>query len=1391
MLSAVPTAGTTLEGRFVIETPIGAGGMGSVYRARDLRTDGAVAIKVMRARDDLPGDDARRFEAEIGVLAELSHPAIVAYVAHGHTDDGRPFLAMEHLSGEDLDARLSRGSLGISESLALVRRVAGALAEAHRRGIVHRDLKPSNLFLRDGAPERVVVLDFGVARQAGGAATGIGIAIGTPEYMAPEQAQGARDVGPAADVFALGCVLYQCLVGRSPFAAEHIAATLAKILFEDPPPASRLRPEVPEAVSELLARMLQKRPEERIADASALLDALGEVSSRGATAAGSSSSRRSTPPPTRLAGLGRTELELVSVILATPPKAVAGATTLEAGSTTFVDEAIAVARRAVALSDLTIERLVDGSVVAALGRQGESAADQAVAAARCAAALRTAFPGTRVAIATARRLAGARGALGEAIDRAGQLLRDPAPTQAAPGEADAGTAGVRLDEVTAGLLDGRVRTVRLARGVVTLHALHDEPTLVDDTRLLLGRPTPCVGREQELATLESALATAFTDEVSRAVVVIAPAGVGKSRLRHELSRRLETRKAAGEPPPFRLDARGELLRAGSPYGLIAPALRRAFDIATTDAPPRAQAKLVEGVSRTCGLDEAAADPLAALLGELCDVPFSVEGRPELESVRQDPRQLQARCGDALVALLGGEGARRSTLVLIEDAHWGDRPSLDLLGRALRELDDRALFVAAFARPELRELSPDLWQGRAIELPLPPLGRRACERLVERVAGDRLDAATVARVAVQSAGNALFLEELVRAAAERGEKREPGEDRDGSAETPPGTVLAMLQTRIARLAPRERRVLRLASVFGETFTYGGVRALLGEDDEPASLDDALAELRRREIVEPLRVAPPRTPRRPERSGGAEAANEAGGAIGDEVALAPASPRSAHELDEQAFRFRHALMREAAYGLLTDEDRRLGHQLAARWLEDREPDPLPIAEHWLRGEANEEAVPWLLRAAERAIDRDDFAEAGRHAARGRALAGDDEIAGEFSAIESLAAYMRWDLPHAAEAAAHALAHARDGTRAWIRAMRAGASVAAYGKREAIQPFVARLASLEPAPPLRAIYCDALLQVGSAAAQTGLTRDATPLIERAERLLAETPGKLPLLHAWAQIIRCTLLRHTDDDLATQLLLLREALAASSASAAPKLQLVLGRDVLAEALSRAGQHDEAETLARRSVQEAARVGGVYGLSHARLALANVLIARGESRHAEAELLARELLAIAGISAGYRAMALDVLAQVALARGAAEDAERAAREAIALSSHTPVRRWLMSAHLADALLARGREGEAEELARGALAELDEAGSGGYAELALILSAGHAAARAGDPRRAAQLARRARQRVVKQASAFVDREAFARFLRQAPGIERLHALEKALERALGGEGAPGAPVAGA
>jgi serine/threonine protein kinase/tetratricopeptide (TPR) repeat protein len=285
------TAGTRV-GIYEIAGPLGAGGMGEIYRARDVRLDRTVAIKALPQAFSHDPDRRARFEREARLVASLSHPNIAGI--YGIEDFERvPFLVLEYVPGETLAARLSRGPIPPPEVAAIARQIASAIAAAHERGIVHRDLKPGNVML---TPEGAVkVLDFGIAKADHGATPGSdtmtreGTVLGTAAYMSPEQARG-KGVDRRADVWAFGCMLFECLAGRRPFQGATGTDTIVKVL-EREPDWSALPSSVPATLREGIRRCLQKDPSQRPSDLDGLrrdLDRMAAVPAGGPTGSGAS-----------------------------------------------------------------------------------------------------------------------------------------------------------------------------------------------------------------------------------------------------------------------------------------------------------------------------------------------------------------------------------------------------------------------------------------------------------------------------------------------------------------------------------------------------------------------------------------------------------------------------------------------------------------------------------------------------------------------------------------------------------------------------------------------------------------------------------------------------------------------------------------------------------------------------------------------------------------------------------------------------------------------------------------------------------------------------------------------------------------------------------------------
>jgi serine/threonine-protein kinase len=275
-----------LSGRYVVERELGRGGMATVYLARDLRHARAVAIKVIQP-DVVAATSRERFLREIRTAARLTHPHVLGVHDSGEAD-GLLYYVMPYVDGETLRARLVRaGALPLSDAVRLVRELADALAYAHAQGIVHRDLKPENVLLSGG---HAVIADFGIAKALAathdngamstiaGRLTATGISLGTPAYMAPEQAVGDGATDHRADLYSLGVVAYEVLAGEHPFGARTPQTLVAAHLTEAPAPLLSRRADVPPALAEMVMQLLAKDPEARPQSAAAVVRALDDLS---------------------------------------------------------------------------------------------------------------------------------------------------------------------------------------------------------------------------------------------------------------------------------------------------------------------------------------------------------------------------------------------------------------------------------------------------------------------------------------------------------------------------------------------------------------------------------------------------------------------------------------------------------------------------------------------------------------------------------------------------------------------------------------------------------------------------------------------------------------------------------------------------------------------------------------------------------------------------------------------------------------------------------------------------------------------------------------------------------------------------------------------------------
>jgi len=305
--AADPLIGRVLGGRYRLVERLGQGGMGTVYRAVHTLMDKPVAVKILRG--ELAGDSeaVARFHREARSASKLDHDHCIRVTDFGQSDDGLLFLVMELLDGESLGSVARRGPVPPARAAAIGLAIAEALQHAHEAGIIHRDLKPDNVFLarRAKGRELVKVLDFGLAKLVaegtlGPAITRDGTVFGTPEYMAPEQAEGEKLDG-RTDVYALGVILYQLIVGDVPFRSTNFMALLTKQVSEDPVPPHERRPdlELPAGLEAVVMRCLEKSADDRFATAQDVADALEPF------AAGDSSQMMLLPTRSEVSGARR------------------------------------------------------------------------------------------------------------------------------------------------------------------------------------------------------------------------------------------------------------------------------------------------------------------------------------------------------------------------------------------------------------------------------------------------------------------------------------------------------------------------------------------------------------------------------------------------------------------------------------------------------------------------------------------------------------------------------------------------------------------------------------------------------------------------------------------------------------------------------------------------------------------------------------------------------------------------------------------------------------------------------------------------------------------------------------------------------------------------------
>jgi serine/threonine protein kinase/tetratricopeptide (TPR) repeat protein len=975
---------------YEITEEIGSGGMATVFRAYQPSMDRHVAIKVIRS--SILHDKAlkERFQREARLIARLEHPHLLpVYDFDGEHDP--PYIVMRYLDGGTLKQVQQQGTVPRGEFLYILRQLAGALDYAHRQSIVHRDLKPSNVMIdKEG---NAFLTDFGIARAAGGNKdlTGTGLMIGTPGYMAPEQARGDGQADKAADIYSLGVMAFESLTGSAPYEHESSFEIILAHMNSPVPKASERAPDLPRGVDGVLAQALAKDPKRRFATATEFVDAL-------------TNALKIKPNETRSALQSMTQTISVDQLAAFRAKTGESDTPSSATPSDQQRQMTAVSVDVKELAEILYESGADAE-------RAKATLDSLWAAFADLAKASGGVPHSRVEAAGLFLWGRDRAREDDADNaiRAALAMRDRTleetrkvlgatwePTEENPLPFVSGitTGPVLLERDTQSgaynasgapiTLAGRLKdaappggvivahdTFSLVRGVFTVHPR--EPLRIRgrkdpiDTYLVTqvkprafrlramgieGVETKMIGREIELRLLQEALTLTLEDGETQVVTVVGEAGVGKSRLLFEFRSWTDIM----EQTVWVFQARATQPSMLQPYSLTRDLFSFRFQILDSDPLSVVHEKFVKGVEEFMG---AGSERKAYFIGQL--VGFDFTSKPEVEAALNDGETFRRMAQEHLGELFASASRVNPVMLYIEDIHWADDRSLDLINNLVRDNTNLPLFVLCMARPSLYERRPQWGEGQRFHerIQLEPLSQLSSRRLVRELLKNVPEVPPTLRdlVVDRADGNPFYIEELIKALIDdriivKGEPSWSVDTTRLSTVRVPATLTGVLQARLDTLPQPLHQLLQRASVAGRIFWDA---AAIHLSRESAGLDadevqEMLANLRDREMI-----------LQREESGFAGTVE---------------------------YVFRHAILRDVTYDTVIPRQRRALHRLVADWLieiggERAGEHTLLVAEHYARAEEASLAAAQLAKAGERALQLSALDEAGTLIQRAREM------------------------------------------------------------------------------------------------------------------------------------------------------------------------------------------------------------------------------------------------------------------------------------------------------------------------------------------------------------------------------------------------------------------------
>jgi serine/threonine protein kinase/tetratricopeptide (TPR) repeat protein len=1252
-----------------------------------------------------------RFQQEANCLATIAHPAIVRYIAHGQTVHGEHYLVMEWLDGETLEDRISGGPIKIGTTVQMIRRVAEALSIAHQHGIIHRDIKPANIFLPGKDMSKIKLLDFGIARR-----------LFDPATLRLTQAG-----------FALGTPMYMSpeqAEGSLDVDARADVFSLGCVFFEC---LTGSPPFMADSTTGTLARVISDQSADVEKHCIGLPRRLIALLRR--MLAKQQDERPSTMNEV-LEELGKltSELRTTGVYPVAAPKRyqpIDGSLLVATGERRLVAVIVVSARES-----QDSPQHVDPGITADLGNL------------------------------LARDLSDAE--FNE--ERMNALSRDMAPFGAHIRRLANGSILVSLTgEAQTTPLDLAARAARCS------------------IKLKQARSTSVLGLSLGYAIKEGELRTEHL--IDSAVRLVSKQHLGSIHVNDEVKRLLEARFEIVVEPDGRarlLFEKGIREAPRTVLGKEIPCLGRErevreleglFEACVEDS--MAQVVVVSGAAG-CGKSRVSyeflermrdsghgfelligrGDPMRTnvslgLLGQAIRGAAGISGTesediqrkrlfahtsrflpmktganirfpdgdlPQLQAARRDARLMADQTIAAWEDWLEAESEHHPILLLLEDLHWGDFASVNYMDSALRVLRKRPLMVVALARPEVDERFHGLWRERQVQrISLPPLGNRAGQEFVKRVLGD-VAPEKMAWLLEHAQGNPCYLEELVRAVASGGDIAEI-----------PSSVLGTVQVRFDAVGGGSKLVLRAASIFGQSFYAAGVKALVGEMSDE-DVDRWLEILVNKEILFSRPVG-----------------------------------------NTRQHVFRHALLHQAAYSMLSPKDQTAGHYLAGDFLEQNgERDAMVLADHFEKGQKPDRAIRWLRVAANQAIEADDLKAALDRVERGVLLGAQGDDLAELRVVESEARFWKGEYVEA-ERAARAGRECSDPKLA-LRAMSAlieALGVAAkYGE---IGKLTEELEHRPEQPYLLNTWLNCRANSAAYLANAGQFEAREKILKLLEAAREELD---PLLIGRIETIGAHIARSEGRP---------SHFVAGFQRAWEFFERAGHKRAGTEALGNAGcglgevgQLEAAEELMRKLWAIADRMGLSHLLGGTHYMLGNILSYRGCLEEARSFLKTALQLTGEANEQHFHRFALLSLSMVDYMGKNYKDAEQYARQALLLLDNTPSLRPFAMALLARSLHGQGLIAEALALAKEAHAQLEALGKVQDGEAIIRLAYVECLLASLDSESARQALQVAIERLRRQA-ATIDNPAWRKsFFNRIPEHRRL--LELAHEMAITSNG---------